>query len=414
MTQDATIDQIRQTVLQCLGDCLSSSERQVADLEKVIARHGQQTCKVILQQLAHVDLNDSEAEHFWTEVVSHQEGMSRTLGRGVSLHTAVCDYFCSVRKSMKHPTVVEMQTLEQTIRDSTHDFLTGLLNRKVFDFTLAQEIARANRYNREVTLLFFDLDDFKTINDSFGHPTGDKVLQEFARIIESEKRIEDSAARYGGEEFVVILPDTGKRAGLILAERIRERVEKTTLLHEGQPVHFTVSGGLATCPDAATDRDALLRFADHALYMAKDAGKNTIVSYRNEKRRYLRIDFVRDIKARLQTDKKQEELRLVSKDIGLGGILFENSIPIDVGSHIELLLDIAPEENLTLAGKVVRLEVLANGKYELGVAFLTLHGDTDHALSRHICQHLCPQNTHCRQTRKILTANFSTIESCPC
>ncbi|MDH5299261.1 MAG: diguanylate cyclase [Desulfobulbaceae bacterium] len=383
-------------------------------MEKLIEQNGQQTCKVILQQLAHIDLDEMEAAHFWREVVAHHHGMGRNLGREVSLQTAICDYFCSVQRSMKNPTVVEMQTLEQTLRDSSHDFLTGLYNRKVFEITLTREIARARRHDRTVSLLFFDLDDFKKINDSFGHPAGDAVLREFASIVEAEKRIEDTAARFGGEEFVVILPDTGKQEALVLAERIRERLESSVIRQEGRTMQLTVSCGLATCPDEATDSDALIECADHALYQAKRNGKNTIVLYRSEKRRYLRIDFVHHLEVTAAAQAGKRARTAVSKDICLGGILFENQWPIDVGANVELTLALNNQETLIMEGMVVRLEIVGDKKYEIGVSFLDLRGNTEHPLSRHICQHLCPQSSNCAETKKLTRhhAHQATL-SCP-
>ncbi len=157
------------------------------------------------------------------------------------------------------------------------DGLTGLVNHVTFKERLQEELARANRQGQSVALLMADLDDFKVINDMHGHPAGDRFLRLCADLVRAATRAEDIPARYGGEEFAIIMPDTNLQGALLVAERIRSRIERDArLTAEGRSLRVTISLGVAVCPEHAPDGEALIRAADTALYVAKRFGKNTI------------------------------------------------------------------------------------------------------------------------------------------
>ena len=156
------------------------------------------------------------------------------------------------------------------------DGLTGLANRRQAEDTLAAQLARVGRGGGSVALVFADLDDFKTVNDRYGHPAGDAVLCEFAAVLRESAREMDLAARWGGEEFAVILPDTDADGAVAYAERAREALQERTLLTPaGGPLHLTASFGVATFPPASNQRE-LVAQADGALYEAKRGGKNRV------------------------------------------------------------------------------------------------------------------------------------------
>lgn len=160
---------------------------------------------------------------------------------------------------------------------ATTDALTSLANRRAFRRRLGDEVERAQRYNSEVSLLLLDIDHFKRVNDTFGHPAGDAILSQIGVVLQQVPRATDFAARYGGEEMAVICPQTGTEAAATLAERIRARVEATHFaLPNGDTLRVTVSVGVATLPTHAHDGDALLARTDDALYDAKEAGRNRI------------------------------------------------------------------------------------------------------------------------------------------
>ncbi|MHB9114450.1 MAG: GGDEF domain-containing protein [Thermoleophilia bacterium] len=164
-------------------------------------------------------------------------------------------------------------------REVVTDPLTNLYNRRFFEQRGREEIERSLRHQSPLTLLMMDVDHFKNINDTYGHQTGDRVLQSIAAFLQESVRQTDVCGRYGGEEFVLLLPNTPGKNALFLADRLRSGLGQ--LMHSGLgiPGHVsvTVSGGVATCPRDATDLDGLMARADEALYEAKNAGRDRIV-----------------------------------------------------------------------------------------------------------------------------------------
>jgi diguanylate cyclase (GGDEF)-like protein len=156
------------------------------------------------------------------------------------------------------------------------DPLTGLANRRLTESALDTELARAGRFEEPLTLLMADLDDFKRINDRWGHPFGDEVLREFAAALSHSIREIDLAGRWGGEEFAVVLPGTDLEGGAALAERIRDHLRmRAVATPDGEPITVTASFGVAAYPDVE-GKDELLAAADAALYEAKRAGKDRV------------------------------------------------------------------------------------------------------------------------------------------
>ncbi len=157
------------------------------------------------------------------------------------------------------------------------DGLTGLYNRRAFDDQLARALAQQDRKQGHLAVLLLDVDHFKKLNDTYGHPAGDAALKLLARTLERIVRRGDAAARYGGEEFVVILPDTDEAGAERLAARARAALENTPLVFEGATIRFTASFGLALWPEDGREPESLLAAADRALYAAKEGGRNRVV-----------------------------------------------------------------------------------------------------------------------------------------
>jgi diguanylate cyclase (GGDEF)-like protein len=169
-----------------------------------------------------------------------------------------------------HQSLTEQNVLLREL--TVVDELTGLRNRRFLDRALRYEIARAKRYEHLVSVILIDVDHFKKVNDTYGHPEGDRVLRELARILENGLRQTDVAARYGGEEFCLVLPETVPEGAFKVAERVRAAVES----HDWGQLKVTASLGVATTGPEIEDGDALLRAADHALYVAKRSGRNRV------------------------------------------------------------------------------------------------------------------------------------------
>ncbi len=161
---------------------------------------------------------------------------------------------------------------------SIKDELTGLYSFRYFKERLQEEVSRARRYRMVVGLIIFDIDHFKKVNDTYGHPFGNIVLKKVANVIShSIRHGVDMPARFGGEEMAVILPHTNEHGAYILADRIRQRVEALDFDCEGKTVKVTISGGVSGFPTHAEDGDTLLKKADEALYAAKQNGRNRVV-----------------------------------------------------------------------------------------------------------------------------------------
>lgn len=174
----------------------------------------------------------------------------------------------------------QLQASNQALQKlSSTDRLTGLYNRGHWEEALKLEYARHCRYGHQATLLMFDIDHFKRVNDTYGHQVGDRVIQRVADLVRAHIRDADLAGRYGGEEFAVLLPDTDREGGRMLAERLREAVEAELLEHQGEQVRFTISLGVADLGRPCNDHQQLIEWADQALYASKRGGRNRVTVY---------------------------------------------------------------------------------------------------------------------------------------
>jgi two-component system, cell cycle response regulator len=172
---------------------------------------------------------------------------------------------------------VEANFLEAIYRMTIIDALTEAYNKRFFLEFLERELARCARYKRPLSLVMFDLDHFKTINDTHGHLAGDYVLRELIRRLKSRIRKDEVLARYGGEEFVVVLPEAGHEGTMDFAEQLRRMVERDPFEFEGDIIPLTVSVGVATINGQPIDTHQFVKLADENLYRAKRGGRNLVV-----------------------------------------------------------------------------------------------------------------------------------------
>jgi diguanylate cyclase (GGDEF)-like protein len=172
---------------------------------------------------------------------------------------------------------IEVRKMQGTLeRIAYFDVLTALPNRRATISRFREEIARVTRLSGVLSVVVFDIDRFKSVNDSLGHPGGDAMLAHVAGLLNSKKRDEDVLGRIGGEEFALLLPQATTADAVDVAERLRLSVAATPLTRAGQSVSVTVSGGVSTFPQDGNDWDALFHVADKRLYAAKHAGRNKI------------------------------------------------------------------------------------------------------------------------------------------
>ncbi len=179
--------------------------------------------------------------------------------------------------------VAELDAAQQRMAYlAVHDDLTGAFNRRHFIDVAEGELARTRRYRIPFSIVLFDLDNFKKVNDTYGHSAGDQVLRAIAQVCDEAKREVDTFARYGGEEFVFVLPSTDQDRATAFAQRVLKLIAETSSGPEDSTIRVTASLGVATCSTGDCSLDQLLSRADQAVYLAKSQGKNQVISAETE------------------------------------------------------------------------------------------------------------------------------------
>ncbi len=177
--------------------------------------------------------------------------------------------------------ITENVYLEDQMRQMVqHDSLTGIYNRRYLDSRLSEEFNRCSRAGHELSIIIFDIDNFKKLNDEFGHIFGDQVLRRLAAVCSAMIRSCDVFCRFGGEEFCVILPESSAAGASAFAERIRQSIADMVVADNGTEVRVTVSLGVASLNPDVPDTNRLLEHADTAMYQSKAAGKNRVSIFR--------------------------------------------------------------------------------------------------------------------------------------
>lgn len=209
----------------------------------------------------HLELLDS----LGTIAIYDKSGLNNTYSESLLVNIAA-SFSQAIKNTLEHSRVKNL---------AMRDGLTDLFNRRFFDEALAQKVKCPDLL--PVSLLLIDLDNFKQVNDTFGHQSGDQVLKTFANILKESCRGQDMVARFGGEEFAIILSQTKTATAHAIAQRIRNRLEKTIFTFDERQHRMTVSIGLATCQEVNTIFTSnLVKQADRALYQAKKTGKNKV------------------------------------------------------------------------------------------------------------------------------------------
>lgn len=171
---------------------------------------------------------------------------------------------------------VESAYHEEIYQMTIKDGLTEIYNKRYFLEALDREMSRAQRYDRELSILLFDIDHFKQVNDNYGHLAGDHVLQALARVVSLRARREEIFARWGGEEFVILLPETTKQGALELAERLRTRIASQTIIFEGEEIPIAISIGVAAMESKTLTPLEFIKKVDQQMYRAKADGRNCV------------------------------------------------------------------------------------------------------------------------------------------
>jgi diguanylate cyclase (GGDEF)-like protein len=216
-----------------------------------------------------VDLNEGRSLDIWDQVLARKRELSEQTGKNVALQAALVDVLSSA-SLLRLPILMEYEELRKLQINAATDPLTGLYNRRFFDDYFEKELNRSLRYSHHLALVVFDLHRFKEVNDRYGHPQGDILLQMAATTLRKSMRTSDYAFRIGGDEFALLLPQSDTEQAAAMSRRLRTAYEATI-----EPLHLGVSlgldYGLAVYPDDGEQQEVLIRVADERLYQLKNA-----------------------------------------------------------------------------------------------------------------------------------------------
>ena len=256
-----------------------AGDRQLTETEKIHLgdlkkSRGRKFFSDLLYSITHQFFPPEVAEGLWTDILRHKYEMSTALMRNVRIAVASLDYLSNITTNMDSATIVGEVDIAEIVGLSMRDGLTGLFNHTYFYQQIDMEVRRYVRYGTAVSLVLIDIDDFKKVNDIFGHQEGDRILAAMGRNLASVARDSDICCRYGGEEFAVILPLTDVHVAGVIADRLRTKLVE--FLPDGCTM-VTVSIGVVSCGEKTRTSRELVKKADAALYQAKRNGKNRVV-----------------------------------------------------------------------------------------------------------------------------------------
>ena len=242
-------------------------ELLVETLENLDRRVRSQFLQRFFRAIAQVDFSESQSLECWEQILARRQELSESLGKRVSLKTAVVDVLAA-SNYLRVPILMEYEELKKLQVNAATDPLTGLYNRRLFEEHFEKELNRARRYAQHLALVVMDLHRFKEVNDRYGHPQGDWVLQAAASTLRKSLRTSDYAFRIGGDEFALLLPQSDSEQAGALARRVRTIYESTI---EPMRLEFSLSidYGLAVYPQDGDQREVLVRVADERLYKLK-------------------------------------------------------------------------------------------------------------------------------------------------
>ena len=247
--------------LELLTDTLESMERPARG----------QFLERFFKSIAHVDLNEARSLDIWDQVLARKRELSELSGKNVTLQVALVDVLASAGL-LRLPIFMEYEDLRKLQINAATDPLTGLYNRRFFDDYFEKELNRSTRYSHRLALVVFDLRRFKEVNDRYGHPQGDILLQMAATTLRKSMRTSDYAFRIGGDEFALLLPQSDTEQASAMSRRLRAAYAATI-----EPLHLGVSlgldYGLAVYPEDGEEQEVLIRVADERLYQLKNAAQ---------------------------------------------------------------------------------------------------------------------------------------------
>ncbi|HDS09287.1 MAG TPA: GGDEF domain-containing protein [Firmicutes bacterium] len=374
-----------------LGDLIATDDiykinEKISKIEFSDKRLFLEMIKFILNTLTEIKFEDDEIVDIWRNLKKHYWLMMEKLGRDPGLTLAVFDYFININFKVKSPILISRETLA-SLKDSAYkDELTLAYNKNMFYNILNREVSRCRRYSSPFSILLFDFDNFKDINDTYGHLIGDSVLKEFCRILNANLRPCDYIIRFGGDEFAVILPETKKEGGKDVADRILKFFDSYPIhVQDNISIYLGVSGGLGVFHPDTPLIEQLLAKIDDALYEAKKAGKKQVIPVAEKDEKFLEIPD--DVKIGVAVISEEELPGWKENTLASSGIIFKNENLYSVNKIVKLTIRIPNNElEITAYGKIQKLKSLEGGKFELGVKFIHINADEYQILKHYILE----------------------------
>lgn len=247
-------------------------------LEYFEKEYGEKLYSEILLVLTHERYETNEAKSLWDKINLHLDSLRKKLERDPGITVATLDYLTNFHHSLSYPVIIQEDKSDFISETTTRDELTQLYLKSVFNYALEKELEKSFRSEHNLSLLMIDIDDFKEVNDTYGHVEGDVTLKTIGELINENVRKMDTAARYGGEEFAIIVPESVPDEAVSLAQRIRKEIAKLRF----SAYSVTVSIGVCHLTSDIKSMKDIINRADKALYKAKQSGKNQVVVFKEE------------------------------------------------------------------------------------------------------------------------------------
>jgi len=339
------------------------------NLNNMSEKHGNVVFQVVFDIVANLDLSPVKARNLWIKIWKYKNDLEKRINKKIDFRVVLLEYLLEINHKLKNPKIIEMNLFEKTKDSLIIDELTQLYNYRFFKNQLKYEIARALRMRSLFSILLIDIDDFKKINDTYGHEDANKLLKKFSKIFQKAIRKDDLAFRYGGDEFVIFLHNTNKLYGFETAEKIRNLIAKTKVkIDKNVTLSATISIGVSSFPLDAKHLSTLINKADKAMQMSKRKGKNCVSLYSISSRTLNRVKIVKNIIVRSLSEKKSSIYPI--HDISNKGLAFYKSTPLEAGTYTQLFFDVKLQIPFLI--KIVQVNKIADYRYIVGGIFVDM------------------------------------------
>ena len=313
--------------------------------------------------LTHLEFDEADARKHWDEFKGYHAKFEKEIGYSIDTRITTLSYFINENRQLENPKIIEMKVFQSTQDKVILDELTSLYNYRYFRERIKADIQSAKNREEMLALVIVDIDDFKHINDDYGHLTGDGILRQIATLVKSGFAGYGDAFRYGGEEFAAIVPGASKQEVYEVANDLCAAIAAHPFVNENDPdrqeMSVTASLGIAVYPHDCDTSDALIGNADKALYNAKGTGKNIVCLYSENQRRAKRPSI--SVRGQLLSF-GPSSIDVRTLNVSKGGIRFFCEQELAEDSVVELTLELGPgSDAVRVLCRIVNRTPVADG-----------------------------------------------------